>query len=488
MLPNNIFLFALFTKSYKAPIIVFILKLWFVYMLLVCSSMLLTSCKKLVRIDEPVSSITTKGAFSSDASATSSVLGIYSNLINTDGSLVFGNGAITLFVGLSSDELSRTGLSGDINQYYTNNLLPDNRTIPYQLWGSTYFAIYQANSCLDALENPNGVSQSLINQLIGECKFLRAFCYFYLTNLWGDIPMPLTSDWNKTYLVQRTAKADVYNQIISDLKDAQQLLPADYAISGNERIRANKFAATALLARVYLYQQDWTNAETQSTEVINSTGLYNLVNNLNNVFLKNSSEAILQFQPNNKSYPYTVNEPNVILGPPVYYLTNSLINSFDSSDKRKSSWTKATSFSGTTLYMPYKYKISFGSAGGTVQEYYMVLRLAEQYLIRAEARAHLNKFSEAEADLNIIRNRAFGTPNLTTANDQASLLLAIEKERQWEFFAEWGHRWFDLIRTNRANAVLSGIKGTNWQPTDQLYPIPVSELQKNPNLTQNDGY
>ena len=115
----------------------------------------------------------------------------------------------------------------------------------------------------------------------------------------------------------------------------------------------------------------------------------------------------------------------------------------------------------------------------------MVLRLAEQYLVRAEARVHLNDLDGALVDVNKIRNRA-GLGVASGASNELVLDL-IYKERRRELFAEWGHRWFDLKRTGKADAVLSVIK-PGWQPTDVLFPIPQSELQNNPNMTQNPGY
>ena len=117
-----------------------------------------------------------------------------------------------------------------------------------------------------------------------------------------------------------------------------------------------------------------------------------------------------------------------------------------------------------------------------------VLRLAEQYLIRAEARAKQGKITgvnSAESDINVIRNRA-GLGN-TTANTQADILLAVEQERKSEFFTEWGHRWFDLKRTGRTTAILSPYK-PNWQASKELFPIPESQLINDPNITQNPGY
>ena len=125
-------------------------------------------------------------------------------------------------------------------------------------------------------------------------------------------------------------------------------------------------------------------------------------------------------------------------------------------------------------------------------EYIMVLRLGEQYLVRAEARAQLNKINEAKSDLNAIRTRA-GLPN-TTAMDQSSLLAAILDERRHELFCEWGHRWFDLKRRGQVDAVMSVITplksngAIQWRSYQQYYPITQGELDKAPNLTQTPGY
>jgi hypothetical protein len=120
----------------------------------------------------------------------------------------------------------------------------------------------------------------------------------------------------------------------------------------------------------------------------------------------------------------------------------------------------------------------------------MVFRLAEQYLIRAEARAQQDNLIEAISDLDVLRNRAGISliKNTTPGISKTNLLLAIEKERQVELFAEWGHRWLDLKRTNRADIVLAPTK-SKWSKDDTLYPIPTSEFNKNPRLgDQNPGY
>jgi hypothetical protein len=131
--------------------------------------------------------------------------------------------------------------------------------------------------------------------------------------------------------------------------------------------------------------------------------------------------------------------------------------------------------------MPYKYKLRTGTP---VTEYNTVLRLAEQYLIRAEARLNQNKLQAALADINEIRKRA-GLAALPQHMAKAEIALALEKERQLELLGEWGHRWFDLVRTNRAVPVLSKIKA-DFTVSDQKIPISTSILLTNTHLEQND--
>jgi starch-binding outer membrane protein, SusD/RagB family len=165
-------------------------------------------------------------------------------------------------------------------------------------------------------------------------------------------------------------------------------------------------------------------------------------------------------------------------------LTASLLSSFEPNDKRKLSWTKTNINNGNSYTFPYKYK---QRSSATISEYNVVCRLAELYLIRAEARALLNDFNGALEDINLIRERAGLDPLISIANQQ-DLLAAIEKENRSEYFCEWGHRWLDLKRWGQADSILGLEKGTNWQPTDALYPIPFNELTYNVMLTQNPGY
>ena len=171
------------------------------------------------------------------------------------------------------------------------------------VWAFSYSVIYAANSIIYGVQNGSGMSDSFSNQAIAQAKFVRAFCYFYLTNLYGAVPLALTTDVAQNSVLGQSSSAAVYQQIISDLLFAQSKLATDYSASAGQRTMANQSTATALLARVYLYTGDWADAGVQATAVIGNSALYSLSTNLATVFTPSNSEAILQF--NNSSTGYT---------------------------------------------------------------------------------------------------------------------------------------------------------------------------------------
>ena len=460
-----------------------------------------TGCKKLVEVDAPVTSVNAANVYTNDATATAVLTGIYTKIsdYNYDLTLVDNISGLSLFPALSADELTLYNLSNTILLLYYRNDLTSLIASGGVFWKSIYPTIFVANSAIEGLNNSTGLTPAVKQQLLGEAKFMRAFCYFYLVNLYGDVPLATSSDYKINSLLTRTSKAQVYQQIIQDLKDAQGSLSSGYVAADGvtstpERVRPTKWTATALLARVYLYTGDYPNAEVQATAVINNSSTYSLTD-LNDAFLMNSTEAIWQLQPVRSGEQSNTGEGALFILPstgldassyPVY-LSANVINSFEAGDLRKTNWVNNVTVGGTTYYYPYKYKI--GKVNTGTQQYIMVMRLGEQYLIRAEARARQNNTNGAQTDLNTIRTRA-GLPN-TTANDNASLLAAIMHERQVELFTEWGHRWFDLKRTNTIDAVMNTVavqKGGTWSSYKALYPIPQTEINLDQGLVQNSGY
>lgn len=474
ILPNNGHRNALSKIEYKSPI-------WILLIFLV----LFSSCKKFVNIDPPISQINRTTVFQDDATATSALVGIYSQMFNSSEFVGGGQGSISLLAGLSSDEFSSYTNSPDIISFNTNALTPTTSTITVSIWKPAYQYIYDANAALEGLQQTNSLTPKVKDQLMGEAKFIRAFCYFYLTNLFGDVPIITSTDYKVNITAYRSSKEKVYQQIVTDLKEAKALLGIDYAFCGNERVRPNKWAATALLARTYLFMGQWNNAEAEASLIINNTGTYSLVSDLNKVFLANSSEAIWQLKPTLPGYNTLEGQVFIFTSTPgIATLMPSLLNSFEPGDQRRTNWVDSMPVNGSNYYFPFKYKI--GQIGQPLSEYSMILRLSEQYLIRAEARAQQGNISGAQSDLNRVRSRA-GLSD-TPANDLAGILNGILHERQIEFFSEWGNRWLDLKRTGTANQILSQEKAGAWQAKDTLYPIPQTERQNDPNLTQNQGY
>ncbi len=444
-------------------------------LLLVMASSLF-SCNKYVEIPVAPSQLSPTATYSTDASATSAVLALYSYYITTN-SIAYFN-----YCGsLSADDLQYTG-TGDLTEFAASSVTVANSSLLNFLWNYPYNVISEANQSIAGINASTGMTTATKTQLIGEAKFFRAYFLFNLVNYFGPVPLT-TSDVqiNNAYL-PRSDTATVYAQIITDLKDAETALSGAYV--STLRARANKYAAAAMLARTYLYTKDYVNAEAEATKVIGATDVsYSLpLDSL--AFVNTSPEVILQFATlygfSQFGGTYRTSSATAI---PTYVLNPAIVNSFENGDNRKRDWVDSVTVNSAKYYKIRKYKLVTATAGN---EYDVILRLAEQYLIRAEARAQQGNIAGAQADINIIRTRA-GLAN-TTATTQAGLLAAVAQERKVELFGEMSHRWFDLKRTGQANTIIAPLKPTTWKATSVLMPIPLTQIQANSNLTQNAGY
>jgi hypothetical protein len=445
----------------------------------------LPGCEEFVQVDLPNSQISSDAVFTNDNTALAAANGMYQSMLGTQ-SLIGGSFNSMAYVGgLSSDELVDYTGRAPYNEFYHNQLSSANSAIR-DIWSSAYSTLYRANAVVEGSTTATSLSESLRNQLIGEGLFVRALCHFYLVNLFGDIPLVVTTDYRQNSAQGRTPVVDVYNQIVNDLTEAKNFLTEDYYTS--QRTRPNKFAAAALLARVYLYMKDYQNSENEATYVINASSKYSLLTDLSIVFLSNSGEAIWQL---GQVYPdgFPTADGQIFPIFEDYYptaLSSDLVNSFEPNDLRESNWVSSVSTDVGTLYRAYKYKKRFYFTDSAYPEQLVVIRLAELYLIRSEDRVMMENTLDSQQDLNAIRNRA-GLPN-TTAAEKSTILQAILDERRHELFCEFGHRWLDLKRTSEANSVLSTPK-SDWTTDDQLYPIPATEITINSRLNpQNPGY
>lgn len=460
----------------------------------------ISSCQKVLDVPTPANEILVKQSFNDSVSATGAVTGIYSKILSHS---QFEWGGITLHTSRGADELKSTQNADD----FELNTLSAGTTLISYAWSQPYSTLLVINTSIEGLTASAALNSNVKRRLLGECYFDRAFINFYLVNLWGDAAaLTTTSNMVINTAAPSTPTAAMYAQIISDLKQAQTMMTNTYPSSG--AIRPNAMAATALLARVYLYNKQYSDAIAQSAAVINS-GLYSLPAPAS-AFLSASSETILSLQPNplpSPTFGVTADGQNFLplfgFLPPNYALTSQLSSAFESGDQRKAQWTKTVTLFRApspgappqliTYTYPTKYKANpFNGRAGT--ENYVLLRLAEQYLIRAEAEMNMGDITDAVTDLNVIRSRA-GLTGLPSSLSQAACQAAVEQECRIEFFAEWGHRWLDLKRwpatdgssTTRADQVLSAIKPA-WQSIQKLYPLPQLQLQYDHFLKQNPGY
>jgi hypothetical protein len=282
--------------------------------------------------------------FKTDVTATSAILSMYGGNAGSIAQTVLN---FSVLPGMSADDVQMSTSSAMYDEFRNNAIDPlTNNNNQNLLWAPAYQLIKNANNAIAGLSASQTLTPSVKDQLMGEAKFVRAFGYFYLVNFYGDVPMPLTADANyiTNASLPRSPAATVWNQVIADLKDAQTLLPAAY--SGTFRARANKWAATTLLARAYLYRNDFAKAEEEATKVI-ASGTYTLPAPAS-AFINTSNEIILQ----------TANITGVSIlgqyylaasGAPAYVLYDTIYNSFEAGELRKTTLTGSV-IAGTRTY------------------------------------------------------------------------------------------------------------------------------------------
>lgn len=425
------------------------------------------ACNKILDAGQPADKVTSATVYENDHTAIAALNGIYATM--SSGGAVTGNRGLSFLCGLSADELMLQANDVSLQAVYQNALVAGD----VDCWADFYNYIYQANLALEGLAASTSLKETVRKQLEGEALFVRAFCYFYLVNLYGAVPLVLTSDYKVNATHARTEVLTVYGQIVKDLNNAVPLLReyfpgADIETSSADRLRPTVWVAKALLARVFLYMGEYQQALKAVDTVLSKKDLFDTVP-LERVFLRNSSEAIWQLQPVKNTYTA---DAYLFLVDKMAACSASLQGAFESGDKRLENWMSGG--------YPFKYKEVDNSSA-----YLMVMRVGELYLIRAEANLQLNNLTGATADLNVIRKRA-GLAKCTGGN-QRQLLNAVMQERRIELFSEWGHRWFDLKRGGNMDEVMRA-KTDKWQPYQQWYPLTENELKANPYLKQNLGY
>ena len=431
---------------------------------------LLTGCEVLNL--EPESSIPASEAFKDKAGIEKGILGSYSSLQY----LSYYGRNFLIYSDLAADGLSHPtdATNSDCAEVDNNAMLAENSAVS-GLWASAYDGINVANNVIVKVPAMTDMTDAEKNHALGELYFLRGLGHFNLVNYFGAIPIKTEPTVGVGNLdAGRDPVNEVYALIKSDLILASTYLQA----SATTKTRASKFAALALLARVALYSGDYAMAREKADSVIKYGG-YTLPDNYADVFASDgSAETIFEidFSELDRNRIAEYNFPKTLNGRREVEPDESLIVAYETGDERKA---VSIAYDGVLAYANKYNDLSKGA------DNIIVLRLAEMYLIRAEAEANLTggNISSIRSDINAIRSRADLGP--TGADTREELLLAIEQERRLEFAFE-GHRWFDLVRTGRAIAVLPNVT----RATQTLFPIPADEILTNnsPEMIQNPGY
>ncbi len=444
-------------------------------------------CKQILDV-KPINEVEQGSAITNPAGARAALAGLYDGLQSTG----YYGGTFVFFSDLSADDVRHSGTFTTYHQADINQLTADNTTIE-GLWDALYRVVGRANIILQRVPEIAALPADERDQMLGEAHFARALTFHNLVKLFGEqspggvgVPLPLIPppDIASTSNVTRATTGQVYAQILSDLAVAESLMIAGTGGVGTHQ--GNVGAVRAIRARVYLYQQNWAAAEAQA-ESVAAMG-YALAPNYASLFDKDGIDTpedifVLEFTPVDfqlLGYYYRAKGaaggrreigPTTFLiqqyapgytGTPASYVTTDLRGRHN------------ISFQVNTVYGS-KWPTGIGA------EDFHVIRFAEVLLIKAEAEAQQGKLAEADSSLNAVRARAGLAPLDLVTLGQAASIDAILHERLLELAFE-GDRWPDLVRTGKAIPTL-GIAAYQ-----QLYPIPLNELDVAPGLVQNTGY
>jgi starch-binding outer membrane protein, SusD/RagB family len=484
------------------------MKSFIIYGLMIISSLLAGSCKKDFLDLTPISSVTTDNFYQNANDIKNAVNGVYASLqlpgihINN---YIFGD--------IRSDDTQPVA-SGSVTDQDEFDRFYIRTTNPFILarWNDSYRSISRCNAVLDRIGDID-MDDALKSRTIGEMKFIRALIYLHLVRTFGDVPLVLTEikDPDEGYEYGRNPTAEVYAQIEKDLTDATGVLPVSY--TGADIGRATQGAAKSLLGKVFLTQKKFSEAAARLKEVIASNA-YALLPNYADVFRpanKNNKESVFEVQfksggvgegnpwPNSFSPENSGNAVIAFGGDGNNQPSLDMVNTYEPNDKRKA-LSLATSYvnsSGVTIQ--YNFVKKYYDVPATKNDNgnnIPVIRFADVLLMYAESlnETGYQPAGEAMMYLNEVRARAgLGPKTAADVPNQQAFRLAMEQERRGELAFE-GHRWFDLVRTDRAITVLNSKKDQlrlvrPLTANDMLFPIPQSQIDINKDkITQNPGY
>lgn len=400
--------------------------------------------------------------------------------------------------------------------------LSDNGMVLY-MWRSPWVGIGQCNILINDLEGK--ASDNIQKRSLGEAYFLRAHYYYVLVRLYGGVPLrlkPFTP--GQPTAIARASKEEVYSQIASDCRKAIDLLPAKKDYSSQDLGRATQDAALTMLADMYLtlapdHKADYqhvVNLCDSVTALGYDLGKCKFEDNFD-ATINNGPESIFEVQySGDTNYDFWGNNPqsswlSTFMGPRNSDFvaggwgwnqpTKEFMSQWEPGDKRKD---LTVFYQGCPDYDEHAYKSSYSITGYNVRKFlvsksvspeyntspanFVVYRYADVLLMKAEALNEMGQTTAAEVPLNIVRKRA--GLDAVTGLTQDEMREKIIHERRMEFAFE-GHRWFDMVRIDHGNYAIKFLKsiGKNNVNKDRLlFPIPQTEIDANPLITQNPGY
>lgn len=485
----------------------------YIIAIIICGVGLITSCKKYIN-EGPIDTPTDDNFWSSERAAESGLAGAYGLLRTalTNGNAYFILGDATANEFTYGSDWTLASLSS-ANQW-NFNYVPYNESVLHN-WTSFYQVISQCNLILSKVPNIPAANftddpVATKNQILGEAYFIRAYCYYYITQVWGQ-PVIVTQAYTdpiNAKPIARSSDADGFNQVVSDLKKSSALLSYSYSDASKVAVQASKGSAMALLSKVYMWQKQYQLASAAADSVI-QYGNYSLESGVNfsNIFKGQSPESIFEinmiYSPNqNEAQSGSSGVFSIFLADPLvkgksssWAVNKDLINSLYDTTKVSSDVRVKSTFYGlhstSTLMVKYANVIYQNPQQQTlpfVSNNMVVLRLADILLLKAEADLNLGNTGSALTYLNRVRQRAGLTPYVFTG--QNDLLYTIMDERGRELYGE-GQWYFDLVRSglitnpNYANSI-DGYLPNRITNRGYLWPLDLRTLlPQDPLLTQN---
>ncbi|MEN8120130.1 MAG: RagB/SusD family nutrient uptake outer membrane protein [Bacteroidota bacterium] len=487
-------------------------KLLYIF-LLIGVSYLFQSCQDFLDL-KPVSSATSGNSFETADDIEAALVAAYNTLhveyYTWDNILLGDVRSDNAYAGPPDDV--------DIYEYDMLTVSSSNNRLVYN-WGDLYKGVARCNIVLSKIDGIEGLSDTRSIEIKAEAKFLRALFYFDLVKLFGGLPLVESTESSDPEKIQipRSSIAETYDFIVKDLEFATENLPVTFSSENNvNKARATKGAADALLAKVWAQRpgRDYSKVLSYCNDVINSSAGYTLLNDYNDLFdgdSYNNNESIFEIQYLGGTTQGNWG-PQLFLPPSLSgdgwrkYCTPShnLVDAYFA----EADWTRLDASvmwewvewvdeywnaEDPNEWVTFAYKFKHADGWNSGDQIYLV-RLADILLLKAEAMANLQQGDYGKSIVDQIRGRVGLNP--TTATN-AEMLNAILHERRLELVFE-SHRWDDLVRYDKAVSVMSALQELNLitgeyvdynaNENTLILPIPIDELDRNPNLVQNPGY